>query len=89
MFAAQQGDADSARILLNAEANPNEVLPKSGATPLIIASAMGNMVSFRCCSTRAPIPTWSMPTVSPPCITPCGMRITESTRRQKPLRCRS
>src|SRR5260221_14282586 len=43
MFAAQQGDVDSARILLNAEANPNEVLPKSGATPLIIASAMGHM----------------------------------------------
>jgi ankyrin repeat protein len=40
MFAAQQGDADSARILLAAKANPNEVMPKTGATPLIIASAI-------------------------------------------------
>jgi ankyrin repeat protein len=44
MFAAQQGDADTARILINAGANPNEVRPKSGNsyTPLIIASAMGH-----------------------------------------------
>jgi hypothetical protein len=42
MFAAQQGDTESARILLNANENPNEVLPKSGATPLIIASSIGN-----------------------------------------------
>jgi ankyrin repeat protein len=42
MFAAQQGDKESARILLNANENPNEVLPKSGATPLIIASAIGH-----------------------------------------------
>jgi uncharacterized protein len=42
MFAAQQGDADSARILLSAKANVNEVMPKSGATPLIIASAIGH-----------------------------------------------
>ena len=41
MFAAQQGDMDSARILLDAKANPNEAIPKSGATPLIIASAIG------------------------------------------------
>jgi uncharacterized protein len=41
MFAAQQGDADSARVLLAAKANPNEVIKKSGATPLIIASATG------------------------------------------------
>jgi ankyrin len=41
MFAAQQGDAASARILLDAKADPNEVLPKSGATPLIIASSIG------------------------------------------------
>ena len=40
MFAAQQGDADSARILLAAKENPNEVMPKSGATPLIIASSI-------------------------------------------------
>ena len=38
MFAAQQGDAAAARTLLDAKANPNEVMPKSGATPLIIAS---------------------------------------------------
>jgi ankyrin repeat protein len=44
MFAAQQGDVDSARILLSGGANPNEVRPKSGNsyTPLIIASAMGH-----------------------------------------------
>jgi uncharacterized protein len=42
MFAAQQGDADSARILLAAKANPNDVIPKSGATPLIIASSIGH-----------------------------------------------
>lgn len=41
MFAAQQGDADSARILLNAEANPNETAPKSALTPLLIGTAMG------------------------------------------------
>ena len=44
MFAAQQDDVESARILIDAGANPNEVRPKSGNsyTPLIIASAMGN-----------------------------------------------
>jgi len=42
MFAAKQGDTSSARILLAAKANPNEVMPKSGATPLIIASAIAN-----------------------------------------------
>jgi ankyrin repeat protein len=42
MFAAQQGDAASARILLDAKEDANEVLPKSGATPLIIASAISN-----------------------------------------------
>ena len=41
MFAAQQGDAQSARILLDAKADPNEVIPKSGVTPLIIASSIG------------------------------------------------
>jgi ankyrin repeat protein len=41
MFAAQQGDVVSARILLKAKANPNDAIPKSGATPLIIASAIG------------------------------------------------
>lgn len=42
MFAAQQGDAASARVLLAAKANANEVLKKSGATPLIIASSIGH-----------------------------------------------
>src|SRR5712691_9624159 len=44
MFAAQQDDVESARILISAGANPNEVRPKSGNsyTPLIIASAMGH-----------------------------------------------
>jgi len=43
MFAAQQGDVDSGRILLRAGANANEAQPKSGVTPLLIASAMGNV----------------------------------------------
>jgi ankyrin repeat protein len=42
MFAAQQGDADSARILLRAGAKPNDAQPKTGLTPLMIASAMAN-----------------------------------------------
>jgi uncharacterized protein len=41
MFAAQQGDVDCARILLNAGARPNDVYSNSGLTALIIASAMG------------------------------------------------
>jgi ankyrin repeat protein len=41
MFAAQQGDADSARILLGAGAKVNDVAPKTGLTPLLVASAMG------------------------------------------------
>src|SRR6266481_7464433 len=41
MFAAQQGDVDSGRILLRAGAKANEAQPKSGLTPLLIASAMG------------------------------------------------
>jgi len=41
MFAAQQGDADSARILLTAGAGANEVMPRTALTPLLIASAMG------------------------------------------------
>jgi cytohesin len=46
MFAAQrgdvgaQGDVDTARILIRAGAKVNEVQPKFGVTPLIIASAM-------------------------------------------------
>jgi ankyrin repeat protein len=42
MFAAQQGDDDSARILLRAGARPNDAQPKTGLTPLMIASAMAN-----------------------------------------------
>jgi ankyrin repeat protein len=41
MFAAQQGDAESARLLLAAGANANELMPKTGLTPLLVASAMG------------------------------------------------
>jgi ankyrin repeat protein len=41
MFAAQQGDADSARILLAVGARVNET-GQGGVTPLIIASAMGH-----------------------------------------------
>jgi uncharacterized protein len=41
MFATQQGDVDSARILIAAGARPNDVMPNTGLTPLIIASAMG------------------------------------------------
>jgi len=42
MFAAQQGDVASARILLAAGAKPNDVVPRNGLTPLIVASAMGS-----------------------------------------------
>src|SRR5258708_11147298 len=41
MFAAQQGDLGSARRLLKAGSDANEVMPKTGLTPLILASAMG------------------------------------------------
>jgi ankyrin repeat protein len=41
MFAGQQGDAESAAILLAAGANPNDVAAKSGLTALLVASAMG------------------------------------------------
>jgi len=40
MFAAQQGDDVSARILLRAGAKPNDAQPKTGLTALMIASAM-------------------------------------------------
>ncbi len=40
MFAAR-GDVDSARILLNAGADPNATIPDWGGTALIIASTMG------------------------------------------------
>jgi uncharacterized protein len=40
MFAAQ-GDAESARILLDGGANPNVTMPEWGLTPLVIASTMG------------------------------------------------
>ena len=40
MFAAQQGDVDSGRILLKAGAKANDAQPKTGLTPLLIASAM-------------------------------------------------
>jgi len=42
MFAAQQGDVDSARMLLHAGAKPNDAQPKTALTPLMIASAMGH-----------------------------------------------
>jgi len=42
MFAGQQGDADSAAILLAAGANPNDVAAKSGLTALLVASAMAH-----------------------------------------------
>jgi ankyrin repeat protein len=41
MFAAQVGDVDSARVLIGAGANPNDIMPKTGLTPLIIAAATG------------------------------------------------
>jgi ankyrin repeat protein len=41
MFAAQYDDADSARVLLSAGANPNDIMPKTGLTPLIIAAGTG------------------------------------------------
>ena len=42
MFAAQQDDAASARLMLAAGVNANEMMPKSGLTPLIIAAAMNH-----------------------------------------------
>jgi ankyrin repeat protein len=42
MFAAQQGDVDSAGVLLRAGAKPNDAQPKTGLTPLMIASAMAH-----------------------------------------------
>lgn len=39
MFAAQQGDVESGRALLAAGADPNELMPGSEVTPLLIASA--------------------------------------------------
>jgi ankyrin repeat protein len=42
MFAAQQDDAESIRILLHAGAKRNDAQPKTGLTPLMIGSAMGN-----------------------------------------------
>jgi ankyrin repeat protein len=42
MFAAQQSNPGYARILLDAGANANDVMPRTGVTPLIIACAMGN-----------------------------------------------
>jgi uncharacterized protein len=41
LFAARQGDADSARLLLDAKADPNDVLPKTGTTALLLACAWG------------------------------------------------
>jgi ankyrin repeat protein len=46
MFAAQQGDPASARLLLDAGASANDVMPKSGLTPLLIASAMAHTDCF-------------------------------------------
>jgi len=44
MFAAQQGDVQSARILIDAGANVNEARKMAGGyTPLIIAAAMGHV----------------------------------------------
>ena len=84
MFAAQQGDADSARILLRAGAKPNDAQPKTGLTPLMIASAMGQREGRgRCCSTMAPIPTSWMRTATPRCTASCGIPITESTWPRK------
>jgi ankyrin repeat protein len=42
MFAAQQDDVESARILIGAGAKVNDAQPKSGLTPLLIATAMSN-----------------------------------------------
>jgi len=43
MFAAQQGDAAVVRALLNARANPNDAVQRTGLTALIIASAMARI----------------------------------------------
>jgi ankyrin repeat protein len=41
MFAAQVGDAESARVLVGGGARTNDVMPKTGLTALIIAAATG------------------------------------------------
>jgi len=43
MYAAQQGDTNISKILLDAKGNPNQAQPQFGMTPLIIASAMVHM----------------------------------------------
>jgi cytohesin len=40
MFAAQQGDLDSTRILLKAKAKANDAQPKTGLTALMVGAAM-------------------------------------------------
>jgi ankyrin len=40
MFAAQQGDVNSTRVLLRAGAKPKDAQPKTGLTALMVASAM-------------------------------------------------
>lgn len=42
MFAAQQGDAQSTRLLLAAGADPNDRMQQNAYTPLIIASILGH-----------------------------------------------
>jgi len=42
MFAAQQDDVDSARALIDAGAKVNDAQPKTGLTPLLVASAMAH-----------------------------------------------
>ena len=68
LFAAQQGDVESGRILLQAGADVNERSDKDRKTALIIATASGNSGTSRgSSSTKAPIQISLMRVASPRC----------------------
>jgi hypothetical protein len=67
---------------LRAGAKPNDAQPKSGLTPLLIASAMGKRGGRPVASTMAPIPTRDSNGYAP-LPRPCGIPITESTWKTK------
>ena len=56
LFAARSGDVESARLLVGAGADTNEVLP-DGTPALTLAAYSGHGTWRRCCSRAAPIRT--------------------------------